>query len=84
MTPSPRRRWAPRPDRGAATETITATARRQDPRQGTARRNTAVDARFPRSFAEWDRLLRERPFGRGWHADDGEIRAARLTASGAS
>ena len=21
---------------------------------------------YPRSFAEWDRLMRERPYGRGW------------------
>lgn len=64
---------------GAGVATNDAEPNRQDPGTPQALRIASrckrprkgerpVDDRYPASFGEFDRLVRERPFGRGWWA----------------
>jgi hypothetical protein len=53
-----------------STDSITATAKSQDHSQPTAvrKRPRIADSRYPTTFREWERLVRERPFAGRWPA----------------
>jgi hypothetical protein len=59
--PTRQRRGAPGHHPGDAAAKIKATAKRLDPPKFT-------NDVYPTTFAEWDQLVRERPFGRRWTA----------------